>query len=659
MEEIAYKSFCWSMGTTSFRTKNFNRTIEKQLELLNEFWKIHKNTLWSSNVDLQSKYYDFMKENNFIVGDAINKSKDAREKTSGLADIGLIDDDRKLTEVGKKLLEISSSGNFETDNFLNIDKDAFIYLKQLLKMSSNVNKKVVRPFIILIYLLIDLEYLTFDEFTYLLPLCIDEDSTIQVLEYIKKYRNNQISIDDIIVDRLLEMSNYKKAYVIFMEYNVDKDIICTIGMNRKSRSYDAPYIDLYLALKEVFLNKNEDAIFDLLETTKKINIGTLWRNYLFNNINKKAVKKDKSRCLNDSVFCKIKNENELKMAFFKILHLLKAKATLNDYFDLNKRYFKVTNIILFEDQKVRLDVIPKYFFGNIKNNLYNIAFTKSDKLHKNVEFDEINECFKFNEKVIVDGINNEYKTHIKNINEAISVYDDKRYERFNKLIESKFSDDKLLKILDLIDERNDLEVNNMVCDDADIPTIYEYILGIIWYKLSELKGKILDYMKLSLDADLLPITHAVGGDADIVYEYDECKDFPKHTLLIEATLSDSLNQRKMEMEPVSRHLGQYILKTKKLAYCVFVTNNLNINVIEDFRNRKNTKFYDSNDFDNYVDGMKIIPIENDNLKDFIKNKMNYATLYKFFDKLHNLDIVSPMWKTYLKNQNISISQMDL
>ena len=46
MEEIAYKSFCWSMGTTSFRTKNFNRTIEKQLELLNEFWKNYKNALW-------------------------------------------------------------------------------------------------------------------------------------------------------------------------------------------------------------------------------------------------------------------------------------------------------------------------------------------------------------------------------------------------------------------------------------------------------------------------------------------------------------------------------------------------------------------------------------------------------------------------------------
>lgn len=34
---IPYKSFCWSLGTTSFRTKDFNKTIEEQLLLLDEF----------------------------------------------------------------------------------------------------------------------------------------------------------------------------------------------------------------------------------------------------------------------------------------------------------------------------------------------------------------------------------------------------------------------------------------------------------------------------------------------------------------------------------------------------------------------------------------------------------------------------------------------
>lgn len=95
---IPYKSFCWSLGTTSFRTKNFNKTIEEQLSLLNEFWNMPENRFenWSSNKILQEKYYNFMKDKGFVDGEANDKPKDAREKTSGLVDIGLLDDERKI-----------------------------------------------------------------------------------------------------------------------------------------------------------------------------------------------------------------------------------------------------------------------------------------------------------------------------------------------------------------------------------------------------------------------------------------------------------------------------------------------------------------------------------------------------------------------------------
>lgn len=130
---IPYKSFCWGLGTTSFRTKNFSKTIEKQLDLLDQFWNIPENSnkSWRGNNDLQEKYYDFMKDKKFVVGDADNKPKDAREKTSGLVDIGLIDADRKLTEAGQTLLEISKSNDFTSDNMFLLPKDSYIYLKQL------------------------------------------------------------------------------------------------------------------------------------------------------------------------------------------------------------------------------------------------------------------------------------------------------------------------------------------------------------------------------------------------------------------------------------------------------------------------------------------------------------------------------------------------
>lgn len=120
---------------------------------------------------------------------------------------------------------------------------------------------------------------------------------------------------------------------------------------------------------------------------------------------------------------------------------------------------------------------------------------------------------------------------------------------------------------------------------------FEYIVGIVWYKVSNRKGRILDYFNLSLDADLLPKTHAAGGMEDITYRYNATPGYPEHTLLIEATLAEANAQRRMEMEPVSRHLGDFLLRdNRQEAYALFVTPFLHLNVISDFRGRKHLQY---------------------------------------------------------------------
>lgn len=54
------------MGTTSFRTADFNQKIERQLTLLSKFWEVHTDVVWSGNDEIQSLYYDFMKDNDFL-----------------------------------------------------------------------------------------------------------------------------------------------------------------------------------------------------------------------------------------------------------------------------------------------------------------------------------------------------------------------------------------------------------------------------------------------------------------------------------------------------------------------------------------------------------------------------------------------------------------
>ena len=175
-------------------------------------------------------------------------------------------------------------------------------------------------------------------------------------------------------------------------------------------------------------------------------------------------------------------------------------------------------------------------------------------------------------------------------------------------------------------------MNEYVTDNATVPTIFEYILGIAWYRISNKKGNILDYMNLSLDADLLPKTHAGGGMADIVYKYDE-DGYPKHDLLIEATLSESTGQRSMEMEPVSRHLGENIkLTNNENDYALFVAPILEERIIMDFRHRKTYCYPKGNG--SYTNGLKIIPINIDILKNLIINNVKYDYIYSWFDKAY-------------------------
>lgn len=641
---LKFKSYCWSLGTTSFRTKNFNKKIEEQLSLLNSFWSVadNKKETWEGNNVLQEKYYDFMQVNGFVQGNANRKDKDARQKTSGLLDLGLINYDRRLTEVGGNLLKICKSNDFTSDNFLRIPKDSFIYLKQLLKTSVDINQYKVRPFIILLYLLSQLEYLTTDEFTYLLPLCIDEESTASIINKIIEYRKNKGGIDNIIIETLLGKDNYIQALEYFLDNELSEELFCEIGLNRKSREYDSVYFALYKSLHELFYESKYDNVSCLYNNTFKINIGRLWRKYLFSTSNKTAISAEPKKYINANAFQNAESEDEFKTIFFKIMHLLKAKATLEDYFDLNKRYVKTSDIIIFEDDKIRLDIVPSYFFKNIAEELYKEAYSNCLLLNVDCSLYHISKSLVYDENLIIKGINKDYNVSIETIENAYSIVEAKRYERLAKLIDDKFSDEQLIELLNCFDNRNDDEINNRVTDNADIPTIFEYILGIIWYKISDRKGRILDYLKLSLDSDLMPISHAVGGDADIVYEYESTADYPEHSLLLEATLTDNTNQRRMEMEPVSRHLGNHLIQNKNTnSYCIFISNTLHINVISDFRLRKSAFYFNSQNFDDYVVGLKIIPIDTADLRHIIRRKIKYFEIYKRFDKAFHSEESNP------------------
>lgn len=643
-KSIPYQSFCWVIGTTSFRTAKLNLKIEAQLLLLDEFFnEVIKESSWNWNNELQEKYYDFMKDRAFLTGEAKRKDKDAREKTSGLVDIGLITEDRLITDAGRELLKVTSSGDFETNNVFNINRDSFIYLKQLLKTSIDVSGSIVRPFIAVVKCLTELEFLSYDEFTYFVPLIRDDESAKQIISDIKLYREGKILPEEIIYKRLMQMENYKLAQEEFIASDVDENLICLVGMNRKSRNYDKPYYKLYENLKKVFLD-GENIYESLLNSAKNINQkpGILWRSLLFKTTNIGVVRKNgKSSIHKQCPFINCKNETELKEVFFKYLHVFKAMATLSDYFDLNRRYFNITDTLIFEDCMIKLDMIPKYYFKEIIDVLYTETFSRDNNLRADAPLETISEAFKLDISKVYVALSKDLGITIKSPEQAATYVNDERYRRFNTLIDKKFNDSVLIELLNCFEKRDDKRIEELVTDEAAIPTIFEYILGIIWYKVSERQGNILDFMKLSLEANLLPKTHAAGGYADIIYEYEACTSYPKHSLLLEATLADGNNQRRMEMEPVSRHLGDYRIRfNNPFDYSLFVSTYLDKNVISDFRYRKIIPYTRDEET---ITGMKIISMDTDSLKKIIENKVKYKYLYEIFDKYHEMPLETVDW----------------
>lgn len=642
--DIPYKSYCWSIGTTSYRTKNFNRSIERQLQLMYEFRRLPENAgkEWAT---LQKPYYYFLKEKGFLTGNAGRPEKDAREKVSGLAGIGLLDGGRDVTKPGMMLINAVKSGDFRPDNVLELPKDSYIYLKQLLKTFVNVGSYTVRPFIVFLYAESKLGYLTYDEFKFLLPLCVDMESTGKIIGGIEKIRNGEASLDDILISVIMGKSNYKSAYKEFTENPVTEDLICRIGMNRKSRGYDKLYYPFYTLLEKAVFQKDGNSVFSLFEAVKKISgkQRVYWTKYLFGTSSCAKIKREGYGSLEKNEMLSAKNLYEFKSVFFRKMHLFKVKSTLGDYFDLNRRYFKITDTTLFEDGKVQLDVLPKIFFGAAADELIKSGFEKSSDLTNDVEIEKISPCLRENKAELYSALGREFGAQVNGAEQAQEILKREKYVKFNKLIDKKFPKEQIIKLLGKFENRDDEYLRGNITDNADVPTMFEYIIAIAWYMISGREGDVLDYMNLSLEADMLPKTHASGGNADIVYKYAATKYYPAHSLLIEATLSEKNNQRHMEMEPVSRHLGNYLLEHPgSKAYCVFTATCLDLNVISDFRNRKNMEYF-STDGTKSISGMEIMPLQTSEIKSALKNGIKYAQLFKIFGCAFNSNEKTSCW----------------
>ena len=300
---------------------------------------------------------------------------------------------------------------------------------------------------------------------------------------------------------------------------------------------------------------------------------------LDNEIERLKTMKDSIKKKLDKFKCYVKNAmlvNNIERIDTTLGAIKFTKSTTTEIYDeslIDKKFIEVVTTEKISKEKIKAAL-------KAGEEVQGAKLVENKNLKDDIELSKISDNLKIVLNKIYSNLSRDLNIEITNPDEANKYIQDERYKRFNLLIDNKFSDEVLLKLLEYFEKREDKEIEKLVTDEATIPTIFEYILGIIWYKVSERQGNILEFMKLSLEANLLPKTHAAGGYADIIYEYEACAFYPKHSLLLEATLADGNNQRRMEMEPVSRHLGDYRIRfNNPFDYSLFVSTYLDKNVI--------------------------------------------------------------------------------
>jgi hypothetical protein len=640
-ENLSYETTSWVVGSTSFRFKDLNFNIEKQLRMLDDLQKEHPGEHWKENEPYQVLYYQKMAEEGFTKPSANRPAKDARQKTVGLVHMGLIDNDRRITSVGRMILNISS---FKSDNYLGIAKDELIYLTQLLKLEYTQGDFKVRPFVSFLYCLERFGKLTDDQMAYLLPTCKNQQEVVSLCDEIEQ-KGSAFDVDGFITNKIFSSATYTKALDRFVNAPViNLDVIADVVMNRKSAKYSADYLPLWTSVRDIALlgytKQRGDALKSAISGLARP--GSYWaKDILKKNM---AANIDGPELMARTPF-NIEDEKELRRWFYVELQLNKTKANLSEYMDMNSRYFMMTGIISHQGNDFALDGVSALVFkdrlSGLLNAPYHTGADYEDFFEKYLPLEAMPGFESLSSKDVAGLVSEKYGDSVapENLNEYLS---DKKNDEYIEIIKKRYPMAKIADLIVLFKQRNDEALQAYISKDASVPTLYEFVIGIAWYQLSGMKGHIADFMNLSLGADFKPVCHASGLQSDLDFAYEKSEDFPKHDCLVEVSLSDPEAQRRMELDPVQRHLMQHIDNGGTPDdYAVFITSQLDPNIVLSFRGMKGT-YWKKKD-GSFIKGSKVIPLDADDMLAIIRDGITYSHLYKIFDSAFNSGLPDPVW----------------
>ncbi|MCI8364622.1 MAG: AlwI family type II restriction endonuclease [Eubacterium sp.] len=573
----------------------------------------------------------------------------ARHYTSNLVKLGFADDDRDISPVGKLLLDPQKIKKDELEKLLPVDGVNIVYLRQLLKLRlfDSGGERFYAPFHLAIFVLLKRTRLSENEFSELVQGLNPYSDFTNIEDYVVNYREGDI-VSDIEIDIPEELKTQEK---------ISETVFRKFYKNRKSKTAVDVYWEFYDRLwKYVHEEKNPDKLDSVLT---------------FYEDNRAMLNKAFGRGKN---LFSLKTGDRPSFTVFDDQHpdiltlhtneylyiqfsLSKILDQIREYSDTTKRIFKASGMIRFYNGFVELayrelcscifevEFIRSRISGNVSEETHSCY--RSQREYEGglysyyCEVVSLSEILRYTKKEIT-----QVKDHIReefpdtSMEKIPFLLAEKRKKEFALFLERSYPAEKVKEILRMFADRShDRQIKEMVSQDASVPTIYEYIVGIAWYYFSGKRIDLLGSYNLTLSADFEPLVHAGGGQGDIViYEKDK-------VVMLEATLMNANSQKRGEWEPVLRHsinlkVEEETAKTGRVVTSFFIADRFDYNTINIWKAIAAVPLQSTVERDKFTDNVVIMPVHSEELCSLMDQHREYDAMISRVHQLFEVDKVN-------------------
>ncbi|HFK1424866.1 MULTISPECIES: AlwI family type II restriction endonuclease [Bacillus cereus group] len=147
-------------------------------------------------------------------------------------------------------------------------------------------------------------------------------------------------------------------------------------------------------------------------------------------------------------------------------------------------------------------------------------------------------------------------------------------------LEQKNQWQEIIQYMKALQQPTRIGKRDSIIPSGEGPAYLEWTIWRAFLAINSLHNKPWEARRFIIDRNFLPVRHASGGDADMIFEFEE------FVVVVEVTLTTSSRQEAAEGEPVRRHVAKhvdYYSKMGKRVYGLFIANSVDTNTAETFR----------------------------------------------------------------------------